>query len=92
MHFTISPTKFGLNHQSPHYKFEYHVLTLYARKHHWTNDAAERAIKSLKDAIGHFHIEENLQETILTRSEERKRVKASKNGLVTKRALHNILE
>ena len=51
-----------------------------------------RTIKSIKDAIGHFHIEENFQETLLVQSEERKRVKASRNGQLTKQTMENILE
>ena len=50
-----------------------------------------RCVKAIKDAIGHFHREDNLQQTLLTQLEERKRVKTSRNGQLTKRKLQNIL-
>ena len=39
----------------------------------------------MKDAIKNFNIEENLQQHLVVQSEERIRLKASRNGLITKK-------
>jgi hypothetical protein len=41
--------------------------------------------------VGHFHLEENLQHTLVAVVEERKLAKAAKNGQMTKVTLQNIV-
>ena len=75
---------------SPFYKSAFHQMKLFAKKTQYTNDAAERCIKNIKDAIGGFHIEDNLQFTLSLQYEERKKAKVSRNGQLTRAALKNI--
>ena len=67
------------------------ALKYYANNLDATNDAAERSLKTMKDSIGLYNIEENFQHGLVTVIEERKLAKASKNGQITKQNLKKII-
>ena len=56
-----------------------------------TNDPAERALKTMKDTIKQYHIEENLQHGLVTVIESRKLAKASKCGQIKKEELKRLI-
>ena len=67
------------------------ALSFYSNNIDATNDAAERSLKTMKDTIGLYNIEENFQHGLVTVIEERKLAKASKNGQITKQNLKKII-
>ena len=67
------------------------ALKYYANNLESTNDPAERALKTMKDAITKYNLEENFQHGLVTIVEERKLAKASKNGSITKQNLKKII-
>ena len=68
------------------------ALKYYANNLDVTNDAAERNLKTMKDAISRYNIEENFQHGLVTVVEERKLAKAFKNGNITKKNLKNTIQ
>jgi hypothetical protein len=58
---------------------------------HVKNDAGERGVKTVKDGVPHYRREEQLQRSLVTVVEERKRAKANKSGSISKSALQNIV-
>ena len=56
-----------------------------------TNDAGERAVNLIKEGVLHYNREDQLQRSLVTVVEERKRAKATKSGTILKSSLKNIV-
>ena len=67
------------------------ALYFYATQLEATNDPAERALKLVKDTVGKYHTEENIQHGLVTVVEERKLAKASKDGHISMQSLKGIV-
>ena len=53
---------------------------------------AERAVKVVKEGVPHFRKEDQLQHSLVTVVEERKRAKGTKTGTILKSVLKHIVQ